>query len=49
MAEKTGCGWTEASARYNEHVSKAFELLIAEIEKAQNPTDTPETKTCITM
>ncbi|KAL2114599.1 hypothetical protein VUR80DRAFT_4582 [Thermomyces stellatus] len=49
MAEKSNCGWTEASARYNENVSKAFELLIAQIEKSQNPSDTPETKTCITM
>lgn len=49
VAEKCQCGWTEASARYNENVSKAFELLIAQIEKAQNPTETPESKTCITM
>ncbi|KAI9824832.1 MAG: GTP-binding protein [Phylliscum demangeonii] len=33
------CGWTEASARYNENVSKAFELIIAEVEKAQNPSE----------
>ena len=29
--------WTEASARYNENVAKAFELMISEVEKAQNP------------
>jgi Ras homolog enriched in brain len=37
LAEKFNCGWTEASARYNENVGKAFEILIAEIEKSQNP------------
>jgi Ras family protein len=37
LADKFKCGWTEASARYNENVSKAFELLIGEIENAQNP------------
>lgn len=49
VTEKLQCGWTEASARYNENVSKAFELLIGQIEKSQNPTDPPEAKTCITM
>lgn len=49
VADKCQCGWTEASARYNENVSKAFELLIAQIEKAQNPGETTESKTCVTM
>lgn len=35
LAEELGCGYTEASARYNENVSKAFEGMIAEIEKGQ--------------
>ncbi|OCL03856.1 seryl-tRNA synthetase [Glonium stellatum] len=37
LAEEFKCAWTEASARYNENVSKAFELMIAEVEKSQNP------------
>lgn len=48
-SEKAQCGWTEASARYNENVSKAFELLIAQVEKAQNPSDAPEGKGCVAM
>ncbi|KAK6219613.1 hypothetical protein QIS74_05115 [Colletotrichum tabaci] len=49
VAEKIQCGWTEASARYNENVGKAFELLIAEIEKAQNPGEAAEGGKCILM
>lgn len=33
------CAWTEASARYNENVTKAFELMISEVEKAHNPSE----------
>lgn len=39
LAEKYKCAWTEASARYNENVAKAFELLIGEVEKSQNPSE----------
>lgn len=39
LAEEFKCGLTEASARYNENVAKAFELMIAEIEKSQNPSE----------
>ncbi|EMF12223.1 rheb small monomeric GTPase RhbA [Sphaerulina musiva SO2202] len=35
LAEELGCGFVEASARYNENVGKAFEGMIAEIEKGQ--------------
>ncbi|KAL2753933.1 hypothetical protein ACRALDRAFT_2043059 [Sodiomyces alcalophilus JCM 7366] len=49
VADKFQCGWTEASARYNENVSKAFELLIAEIEKAQNPNDASDGGKCSLM
>lgn len=31
------CAWTEASARHNENVARAFELIIAEVEKLENP------------
>jgi len=37
LAEEFNCGFTEASARLNTNVTKAFELMIAEIEKSQNP------------
>ncbi|KAI9790376.1 MAG: GTP-binding protein [Peltula sp. TS41687] len=43
------CGWTEASARYNENVNKAFELMIAEIEKAQNPSEPTGGNKCEVM
>lgn len=35
LAQELGCGFTEASARYNENVTKAFEGMIVEIEKGQ--------------
>lgn len=35
LAEELGCGFVEASARYNENVNKAFEGMILEIEKGQ--------------
>lgn len=37
MADEFKCGFTEASARLNNNVSIAFENMIAEIEKAQDP------------
>uniref|UniRef100_A0A8H7NGI1 GTP-binding protein rhb1 n=1 Tax=Bionectria ochroleuca TaxID=29856 RepID=A0A8H7NGI1_BIOOC len=37
VGEKLGCAWIEASARYDQNVAKAFELMIGEIEKSQNP------------
>ena len=37
LAAEFKCASTEASARFNENVSKAFELMIGEIEKLQNP------------
>jgi Ras family protein len=49
LSEKHNCGWTEASARYNENVGKAFEVLIAEIEKSQNPGEAPGKGTCQLM
>ena len=39
LAEKLSCGFIEASARHNENVSQAFEGMIAEIEKGQDPTE----------
>ena len=49
LAEKFNCAWTEASARYDENVSKAFELLIAQIEKSQNPNEAPDGGKCRVM
>lgn len=37
LTQEWNCAWTEASARHNENVVKAFELMIAEVEKAENP------------
>ncbi|KAF2668982.1 rheb small monomeric GTPase RhbA [Microthyrium microscopicum] len=39
LAENWKCAWTEASARFDENVSKAFDLMIAEVEKQQNPNE----------
>ncbi|KAK1760733.1 GTP-binding protein rhb1 [Echria macrotheca] len=49
LADKYGCAWTEASARYGENVSKAFELLIGEIEKSQNPNEPAAGGKCLVM
>jgi Ras family protein len=49
LKEKFKCEWTEASARYNENVSKAFELLIEEIEKSQNPNEAANGGKCDIM
>ena len=49
VAEKLQCGWTEASARYNENVAKAFEVLIAQIEQSQNPGEGPQKSNCQIM
>lgn len=49
LSERLQCGWTEASARYNENVGRAFELLIAQIEKLQNPGEPPAKSNCIVM
>ncbi|KAF2841585.1 rheb small monomeric GTPase RhbA [Patellaria atrata CBS 101060] len=49
LAEEFKCAWTEASARYNENVSKAFEMMIAEIERSQNPGEPTGGKGCCVM
>ena len=35
LAEELGCGFVEASARFNENVSEAFQGMIVQIEKGQ--------------
>jgi GTPase SAR1 family protein len=49
LANELGCAWTEASARFDENVAKAFDLVISEIEGAQDPTEGPKTSTCVVM
>ncbi len=49
LSEKFNCAWTEASARYDVNVPKAFELLIGQIEKAQNPSEPPDGGKCAVM
>ncbi|KAK4251133.1 small GTPase superfamily [Corynascus novoguineensis] len=49
LADKYKCAWTEASARYNENVAKAFELLIGEVEKSQNPSEPSDGGKCVLM
>nr|CDP25528.1 Putative GTP-binding protein rhb1 [Podospora anserina S mat+] len=49
LCEKFKCAWTEASARYDENVAKAFELLIGQIEKTQNPGEEVGGSKCVLM
>lgn len=49
MAEEFKCAFTEASARNNENVSKAFESMIAEVEKSQNPSEPTGGSKCSVM
>jgi Ras family protein len=49
LAEEFNCGWTEASARLDDNVAKAFELMIGEIEKSQNPSEPTGGRKCPVM
>jgi Ras family protein len=49
LAEEFKCAWIETSARFDENVAKAFELVIVEIEKAQNPDESPQNGKCQVM
>lgn len=49
LADELKCSWTEASARYNENVSKAFELIIGEVEKSHNPSEPTSGSKCNVM
>ncbi|KAL2067868.1 hypothetical protein VTL71DRAFT_15966 [Oculimacula yallundae] len=49
LAVKFNCGYTEASARYNENVGKAFELMIGQIEKVINPSSANDGGKCMVM
>jgi Ras homolog enriched in brain len=37
LGEQFNCAFTEASARLDTNVVKAFDLMVGEIEKSQNP------------
>ena len=48
LAEEFNCSFTEASARLNTNVGRAFEMMVAEIEKSQNPNEpTGGAKCCL--
>jgi Ras family protein len=49
LAEEFKCAWTESSARYNENVLKAFELIIGEVERSQNPSEPTGGSKCLVM
>ena len=49
LAEEFNCAFTEASARNDDNVSRAFEQLITEIEKTQNPSEPVGGSKCILM
>lgn len=49
LQQEFNCAWTEASARYDENVARAFELMIGEIEKAQNPAEPTGGNKCVLM
>lgn len=49
LAKELKCGWTEASARDNENVALAFELMIAQIERSQNPNEPTGPNKCTIM
>ena len=49
LAEEFNCSFTEASARLNNNVGKAFEQMVAEIEKSQNPNEPTGANKCCMM
>ena len=49
LCSKVNCGWIETSARNNENVAKAFELMIAEIEKGSEPDNPAGSGKCLVM
>ena len=49
LAEEFSCSFTEASARLNDNVGKAFEQMITEMEKSQNPGEPTGGSKCSVM
>lgn len=49
LAQQFNCGFTEASARLDSNVARAFDLMIGEIEKSQNPSQPTGDSKCVVM
>ncbi|EEQ29111.1 GTP-binding protein [Microsporum canis] len=49
LAESFNCAWAEASARNDTNVSSTFELMVAEIEKSQTPSEPANNGKCLVM
>lgn len=49
LAEEVNCAFTEASAFLDYNVSKAFDLMIGEVEKSQNPSQPTGGNKCAVM
>ena len=49
LARKYNCSFTEASARLNSNVTKAFELVLSETEKSRDPNTPPGGSKCCLM
>lgn len=49
LAKEFDCAFTEASARYDENVTKSFEVMIGQIEKANNPSEPTGGNKCSVM
>ena len=49
LAEEFNCSFTEASARLNTNVAKAFQMMISEMEKSQNPGEPTGGSKCSVM
>jgi Ras homolog enriched in brain len=49
LSQQFNCGFTEASARLDYNVAKAFDIMIGEIEKSQNPSQPTGDSKCTVM
>lgn len=49
MGEDCKCAWLETSAQDNKNVARAFELMIAEVERSQNPNQPAGGNKCVVM
>jgi Ras family protein len=49
LSEQFHCAFTEASARLDYNVAKAFDLMIGEIERSQNPSQPTGGSKCSVM
>jgi Ras family protein len=49
LSQQFDCAFTEASARLGYNVAKAFDLMIGEIEKSQNPSQPTGDSKCVVM